>query len=89
MSDIKVNLLFIIAFDKREFLIYFDNQIIRIINKRINNVVVFDYVKDDLYELTNCNSDKTFITNDRTIAITTKILSERKHFTLMTFELMH
>ena len=34
MPNIEVNLLFIIAFNKREFLIYFDNQMIRIIDKK-------------------------------------------------------
>ena len=89
VSNIEINLLFIIVFNKCEFLIYFDNQIIRIIDKKINNVVVFDYVKNDLYELINCNFDKIFISINRIIAIIIKVLFERKHFIFIIFELMH
>ena len=87
--NIKVNLLFIIAFNKREFLIYFDNQIIRIINKRTNNIVVLDHIKNGFYELINCNFDKTFISINRTIAIITKVLFKCKHLIFMTFELIY
>ena len=62
---------------------------IRIINKRINDIVAFDYIKNDLYELTDCNFNKTFIINDRTIAIIMKVLFKRKHFILITFKLMY
>ena len=55
----------------------------------MNDIVVFNYMKDDFYELTNCNFNKTFIINDRIIVIITKILFERKHFILITFKLMH
>ena len=68
---------------------YFDNQMIRIINKRINNVIALNYVKNGFYELIECNFDKTFISIDRTIVIITKILFKRKHFIFMTFELIH
>ena len=62
---------------------------IRIINKKTNNVVVFNYVKNDLYELTDCNFDKAFISINRTIVIITKILFKRKHFIIITFELIY
>ena len=62
---------------------------IRIINKKRNDIVVFNYIKNDLYELTDCNFNKAFIINDRIIAIIMKVLFKRKYFILMTFELMH
>ena len=62
---------------------------IRIINKKTNNIVALDHVKNNLYELIDCNFDKAFVSIDRTIAIITKVLFERKYFTLITFELMH
>ena len=62
---------------------------IRIINKKTNDIVAFNYMKNDFYELTNCNSDKIFITNNQIIVIIIKILFKRKYFISMTFELMH
>ena len=46
-------------------------------------------MKNNLYELIECNFDKAFISINRTITIITKILFKRKHFTLMTFELIY
>ena len=87
--NIKINLLFIIAFNKRKFLIYFNNQIIRIINKKTNNVIAFNYIKNNFYELTDCNFNKTFILINRTIVIITNILFKRKHFIFITFKLIY
>ena len=89
ISNIRINLLFIIAFNKREFLIYFDNQIIRIINKKTNNIVVLDHIKNNFYELINYNFNKTFISINRIIIIITKILFKRKHFIFIIFELIY
>ena len=89
ISNIEINLLFIIVFNKREFLIYFDNQMIRIINKKINNIVAFDYVKNNFYKLIDYNFDKTFISINRIIIIITKVLFKRKYFIFIIFKLMH
>ena len=62
---------------------------IRIIDKKTNNIVAFNYVKNNLYELINYNFDKAFISINQTITIIIKILFERKHFILITFELMY
>ena len=62
---------------------------IRIINKRMNNIVAFDHMKNNFYKLINCNFDKTFISIDRTIVIIIKVLFKRKHFIFIIFELMH
>ncbi len=51
ISDIDVNLLFIMALNRRDFLVNFDNQKIQIINKRTNKIVVFKHAKNGLYEL--------------------------------------
>ena len=62
---------------------------IRIINKKTNNIVAFNYIKNGFYELINYNFDKTFISINRTIAIITKILFKRKHFIFIIFELIY
>ena len=62
---------------------------IRIINKKTNNVIAFNYIKNNFYELINCNFDKTFISINRTIIIIIKVLFKRKYFTLITFKLMY
>ena len=62
MLDINVNLLSIIVLDYRGFLIYFENKKIRIIDKRINKIVVYGYIKDGLYKLIKSYADRAFIT---------------------------
>ena len=62
---------------------------IRIINKRTNNVVAFDHMKNGFYELINYNFDKAFISINQIIVIITKILFERKHLIFIIFELMY
>ena len=34
---------------------------IRIINKKINNIIIFNYIKNNFYKLINYNFDKVFI----------------------------
>ena len=62
MPGINVNLLSIIALDRRGFLIYFENKKIRIIDKRINKIVVYNHIKDGLYKLIKSYIDRAFIT---------------------------
>ena len=62
---------------------------IRIIDKRINNVVVFNYIKNDFYELIDYYFNKAFISINRTIIIIMKVLFKRKHFIFIIFELIH
>ena len=62
MLDINVNLLSIIALNYRGFLIYFENKKIRIIDERINKIVVYNYIKDGLYKLIKFYLDRAFIT---------------------------
>ena len=62
MLGINVNLLSIIVLDYRGFLIYFKNKKIRIINKRTSKIVVYNYIKDDLYKLIKSYLDRAFIT---------------------------
>ena len=62
---------------------------IRIINKRTNDIIIFDHIKNDSYELIDCNFDKAFVSINRIITIITKILFERKHFIFITFKLIY
>ena len=62
MSGINVNLLSIIVLNYRGFLIYFENKKIRIIDERINKIVVYNYIKDGLYKLIKFYLDRAFIT---------------------------
>lgn len=63
---------------------------IRIIaKKKRNDIVVFNYIINAFYKLTNCNFDKTFIINNRIIVTITKILFKRKHFILIIVKLMY
>ena len=62
MPDINVNLLSIIVLNYRGFLIYFENKKIRIIDERIDKIVAYDYIKNDLYKLIKSYVDRAFIT---------------------------
>ena len=62
MLDINVNLLSIIVLDYRDFLIYFENKKIRIIDKRTNKIIVYSYIKNGLYKLIKSYLDRAFIT---------------------------
>ena len=55
----------------------------------MNNIVVFNHIKNNLYKLIDYNFDKAFISINRIIVIIIKILSERKHFIFITFELIY
>ena len=46
-------------------------------------------MKNNFYELIDCNFDRTFISINRTIVIIIKILSKRKHFIFMIFKLIY
>ena len=59
---IDVNLLSIIVLNRRDFLIYFENKKIRIIDKRISKIVAYSYIKDGLYKLIKFYVDRAFIT---------------------------
>ena len=58
---IDVNLLSIIALNRRGFLIYFENRKIRIIDKRIDKIVAYSYIKNDLYKLIKSRLDRAFM----------------------------
>ena len=62
MLGINVNLLSIIVLDYRGFLIYFGNKKIRIIDKRINKIIAYNYIKNSLYKLIKSYADRAFIT---------------------------
>ena len=62
MLGINVNLLSIIVLNYKGFLIYFENKKIRIINKRISKIVVYNYIKNGLYKLIKFYVDRAFIT---------------------------
>ena len=62
MLDIDINLLFIIVLNRRDFLIYFGNKKIRIIDERISKIIVYSYIKDGLYKLIKFYVDRAFIT---------------------------
>ena len=62
MLGINVNLLFIIVLNYRDFLIYFENKKIRIIDKKTSKIVVYSYIKNDLYKLIKFYIDRAFIT---------------------------
>ena len=62
MPGINVNLLSIIALDRRDFLIYFENKKIRIIDKRTGKIVAYSYIKNGLYKLIKFYVDRAFIT---------------------------
>ena len=47
--------------NRREFLINFDNQNIKIIDKKINKIVVYKRVYENLYKLIMYISNKTFL----------------------------
>ena len=59
---INVNLLSIIALNRRGFLIYFENKKVRIIDERIGKIVAHSYIKNDLYKLIKFYADRVFIT---------------------------
>ena len=59
---INVNLLSIIVLNRRDFLIYFENKKIGIINERIDKIVVYNYIKNGLYKLIKFYLDRAFIT---------------------------
>ena len=58
---IDINLLFIIILNCHEFLINFDNQSVKIIDKRINKIVIRKRARKDLYELTIYILNKIFL----------------------------
>ena len=60
--DIDVNLLSIIALNRRDFLIYFKNKKIRIIDERTSKIVAYNYIKNGLYKLIKFYVDRAFIT---------------------------
>ena len=62
MLGININLLSIIVLNYRDFLIYFENKKIRIINKKISKIVVYNYIKNNLYKLIKFYLDRAFIT---------------------------
>ena len=62
MPGIDVNLLSIIVLNRRDFLIYFENKKIGIINERIDKIVVYNYIKNGLYKLIKFYLDRAFIT---------------------------
>ena len=62
MLGINVNLLSIIALNYRDFLIYFKNKKIRIIDERTSKIVAYNYIKDGLYKLIKFYLDRAFIT---------------------------
>ena len=62
MLGINVNLLSIIALDRRGFLIYFENKKIRIIDERTSKIVAYSHIKNGLYKLIKFHADRAFIT---------------------------
>ena len=62
MPGINVNLLSIIALNRRGFLIYFENKKIRIIDERTGKIVVYNHIKNSLYKLIKSYVDRAFIT---------------------------
>ena len=61
ISKININLLSIIALNRREFIIFFKSQRITITNQRINSTITHKCAINDLYKLTNSISNKAFI----------------------------
>ena len=64
VPGISVNLLSIIALDRREYTVIFGGQSVKIVDKHINKTVARGYVSDGLYELTDCKSDRAFVTQE-------------------------
>ena len=62
MPGISVNLLSIIALNRREYIVIFEDQLVKIVDKYINKTIARDHVLDGLYKLTNYKSDRAFIT---------------------------
>ena len=62
IPGINVNLLSIIILNRRDFLIYFENKKIRIIDERTSKIIVYSYIKNDLYKLIKFYIDRAFIT---------------------------
>ncbi len=60
VPDIGVNLLSIMALDRRDFLVNFGNQEVQIIDKRTNEIVASGHAKNGLYELIDCQSERAF-----------------------------
>ena len=64
MPEISVNLLSIIALDRREYTVIFGGQSVKIVDKQINRTVARGHVSDGLYELTDCASNRAFVTQE-------------------------
>ena len=88
VSGINVNLLSIIALDRRGFLVTFGNQTVKVIDKRTNKVAALGRARNGLYELNDCTSNKAFVTHHHMIPAR-ETLPGHKNAPLTNFELMH
>ena len=64
VSGMSVNLLSIIALDRRGFTVFFESQKITITNQRTDTAIAHKCVVNGLYELTNSISDRAFISDN-------------------------
>ena len=64
ISGMSVNLLSIIALDRRGFTVFFESQKIIITDQRTDTTVAHECAVNGLYELTNSTSDRAFVSDD-------------------------
>ena len=77
VSKISINLLSIIALDRRGFFITFKGKRVKIVNRATNAIVARGHVVDSLYELVDSNSDRAFSSlNVSNVYIISKITKE-------------
>ena len=64
VPGMSVNLLSIIALDRRGFIVFFESQRVTITNQRTGSTIMYEYAINGLYKLTNSISDRAFVSNN-------------------------